>query len=63
MFPGPTPNLFKGPIPAHKEVDRPDWVKKEEAKNPKAEFWQYSFSSKETKTGKADPLCSAFQLD
>jgi integrase len=59
---GPNPNLFKGPIPAHKEVDRPDWVKKEEAKNPKAEFWQYSFSSKETKTGKPIHCVLPFSL-
>ena len=48
---GPTPNLFKGKIPPFSEIDKPEWVKQEEAKNPAAEFWQFHFAIDETKTG------------
>jgi hypothetical protein len=45
------PNLFKGRIPPTSDIDRPDWVRTEEEKNPKAEFWMFRFDSDETKTG------------
>jgi hypothetical protein len=48
---GPVPNLFKGKIPPFSEIDKPEWVQQEEQRNPEAEFWQFHFSSDETKTG------------
>jgi integrase len=48
---GPTPNLFKGSIPPFSDITKPDWVIEEEAKNCKAEFWQFQFNVVETKTG------------
>jgi integrase len=49
---GPTPNLFKGVIPAFSDFDKPEWVIHEERENPTAEFWQFRFSADETKTGR-----------
>jgi len=43
-------NLFKKPIPAGKAIKKPAWVIEEEQRNPDAEFWQYQFSSAESKT-------------
>jgi hypothetical protein len=34
-------NLFKAKIPSGFEIDKPNWVVDEEAKNPEAEFWMY----------------------
>jgi hypothetical protein len=48
---GPSPNLFKGPIPPLSEIDKPAWVEQELQRNPSAEFWQFRFSADETKTG------------
>lgn len=48
---GKQPNLFKGRIAAVSDIDRPDWVKREEERNPQAEFWQFHFDERETKTG------------
>ena len=48
---GPVPNLFRGKIPPFSEIDKPEWVRDEERKNPEAEFWQFQFSVDETKTG------------
>ena len=48
---GPRPNLFKGKIPPFMYIDKPEWVKQEEEKNPEAEFWQFHFNCEETKTG------------
>jgi integrase len=45
-------NLFKNKIPSGFEIDKPDWVKDEEDKNPNAEFWMYRFTAEENKTGK-----------
>lgn len=45
----PAPNLFRGKIPPFGEIDKPEWVKKEEQKNPDAQFWQFRFSADETK--------------
>lgn len=50
MISGSTPNLFKAPIPAITEIDKPDWILAEEARNPDAEFWQISFTPNGTKT-------------
>jgi integrase len=47
---GTTPNLFKARISPLSEIDKPQWVIEEEAKNPSAEFWQISFTPSETKT-------------
>jgi len=47
---GPTPNLFKGPIPPYSEICKPAWVIQAESENPAAEFWQFKFSPEETKT-------------
>ncbi|MDR5726232.1 MAG: tyrosine-type recombinase/integrase [Terriglobia bacterium] len=47
---GAVPNLFKDKIPPFSEIDKPAWVVQEEAANPNAEFWQFRFSSNETKT-------------
>jgi integrase len=46
---GASPNLFKAPIPRNVQITKPDWVKLEEQRNPGAEFWQFRFSSQETK--------------
>lgn len=48
---GPEPNLFKGKIPPFSEITKPDWVVKEEQRNPSAQFWQFRFRPIETKTG------------
>jgi integrase len=48
---GGSPNLFKGRIPPLSDIDKPQWVKEEELRNPAAEFWQFKFSSDETKMG------------
>ncbi|MGO9083681.1 MAG: hypothetical protein ACLQBK_00505 [Candidatus Sulfotelmatobacter sp.] len=48
---GQAPNLFKGKIPAFSGIDKPEWVKQQERQNPAAEFWQFRFSTTETKTG------------
>jgi integrase-like protein len=50
---GPTPNLFKGPIPPYSEICKPQWVIQAETENPAAEFWQFKFSPEETKTKNA----------
>jgi len=47
---GPAPNLFKARIPSITEIDRPQWIIEEEARDPNAEFWQISFSPQGTKT-------------
>jgi integrase len=47
---GIAPNLFKARIPSITEIDKPDWIEEEEAKDPAAEFWQISFSPQGTKT-------------
>lgn len=47
---GPTPTLFRAAIPPYSELDKPDWVRQEEQKNPAAAFWQFRFSKDETKT-------------
>lgn len=47
---GTAPNLFKARISPLAEIDKPQWVIEEEAKNPVAEFWQICFASSETKT-------------
>jgi integrase len=48
---GDNPNLFKSKIPEFSAIQKPEWVLKEEARNPDAEFWQVKFSREETKTG------------
>lgn len=48
---GSNPNLFKSTISVFSDVTKPEWVVREEQSNPAAEFWQFRFSSKETKTG------------
>ncbi len=48
---GPSPNLFKGVIPPFSDIDKPQWVKDEQLRNPAAEFWQFAFSPDETKMG------------
>ena len=48
---GASPNLFKARIPPLSDIDKPQWVKDEELRNPTAEFWQFKFSSEETKMG------------
>jgi hypothetical protein len=48
---GPTPNLYKGPVPAITDIDMPGWAAREQQNNPAAEFWQFHFSEEETKTG------------
>jgi len=50
LISGPAPNLFKARIPPITEIDKPNWILEEEAKNPAAEFWQISFSPQGTKT-------------
>jgi hypothetical protein len=50
---GENPNLFKSKVPEFSYVDKPEWVRQVEAENPNAEFWQFKFSPKETKTGVA----------
>ena len=35
---GASPNLFKGRIPPLSDIDKPQWVKDEELRNPAAEF-------------------------
>jgi integrase len=50
---GPNPNLFKSAVSEFSDIDMPEWARKEQSKNPNAEFWQVSFSTKETKTGVA----------
>lgn len=47
---GLAPNLFKGKIPLLSEIDKPAWVREEEALNPDAEFWLISFTPDGTKT-------------
>jgi integrase len=47
---GPRPNLFKGRIPSCSNIDRPNWVRAEEKRNPEAQFWMFRFNSDETKT-------------
>lgn len=47
---GSNPNLFKAKVPIYSTIDKPDWVCQMEADNPNAEFWQFRFSPKETKT-------------
>ena len=46
---GPTPNLFKSKIDPFSDIDKPEWVKLEEQRNPTAEFSQIPFNSDETK--------------
>jgi integrase len=48
---GAAPNIFRGRIPSFSEIEKPEWVKNEEGKNPDAEFWQFRFSADETKMG------------
>ena len=59
---GLSPNLFKGKIPAHSGLDRPAWVVEEESRNSNAEFWQITFSRKETKTDMAIQVLLPHQL-
>ena len=47
---GPTPNLFRGPVPAITTIDMPQWAVEERKNNPNAEFWQFHFTAEETKT-------------
>ena len=47
---GPKPNLFKRKIDPFSEVEKPDWVRRQEHDNPDAEFWIVRFSADETKT-------------
>lgn len=46
---GPEPNLFKAKVQPFCNIDKPEWVRQEELKNPEAEFWQFRFSCDETK--------------
>jgi hypothetical protein len=48
---GSNPNLFKAPISRLSQIQKPDWVRAAEQKDPNASFWQFRFSSEETKTG------------
>jgi integrase len=48
---GPNPNLFRARILPFSDIDRPEWVLREELKNPGADFWQFHFNPDETKTG------------
>jgi hypothetical protein len=48
---GSSPNLFKARIPPFNDIEKPEWVIREEQENPEAEFWQFKFSTEETKTG------------
>ena len=48
---GPKPNLFKAPISRLSQIQKPDWVKTAEQKDPNATFWQFRFNADETKTG------------
>jgi integrase len=59
---GPTPNLFKGPLPVFSDIDVPEWAAREQATNPAAEFWQVRFAESETKTGIAVHLMLPRQL-
>ena len=47
---GSNPNLFKGTIPLYGDIEKPNWVRLEEQKNPDAKFWMIRFKSDETKT-------------
>lgn len=47
---GSSPNLFKGRISSLSDIDKPDWIVAEEARNPEAEFWMIAFTPDETKT-------------
>lgn len=48
---GPRPNLLKEKISPFSDIDRPTWVTEEEKGNTEARFWQFHFTSAETKTG------------
>lgn len=53
---GSSPNLFKGPVSPLSRIDRPEWVTREEQRNPAAQFWQFKFARDETKTS-VEPHC------
>jgi hypothetical protein len=48
---GPTPNLYRGPVPPNTDMDLQPWAIQELQANPAAEFWQFHFTEEETKTG------------
>lgn len=48
---GAMPNLFKAKISPFSDIQKPDWVIKQERNDPDATFWQFRFSEEETKTG------------
>ncbi len=48
---GRNPNIYKGQIAAFSEITKPRWVLEQEKRDPSAEFWQFQFSTEETKTG------------
>lgn len=50
---GPRPNLFKGKIKPYAPIAKTQWVEEALEKDPDAEFWQFRFSSDETKVGNA----------
>jgi len=47
---GSEPNLYKAKIPSFSNIDKPEWVLREERANPEAAFWQFRFNADETKT-------------
>jgi integrase len=47
---GPGPNLYKSKIDPFSQIDKPDWVRRQERENPEAEYWMIRFSADETKT-------------
>jgi hypothetical protein len=59
---GPTPNLYKGPVPTVTTIDMPVWAAEERQKNPNAAFWQFHFTEEETKTGCAVDALVPHQL-
>lgn len=48
---GENPNLFERPIDPEDQLMLPPWAEKAYRSNPKKEFWQFSFSDKETSNG------------
>lgn len=59
---GPAPNLFKSKIPPFTQLDKPQWVRDEEARNPEAEFWLISFTPAQVKTNMPIDLILPKQL-
>lgn len=47
---GSRPNLFKAPLPSVTNMDIPGWAEEQRKKDPNTMFWQFRFSSEETKT-------------